>query len=312
MSVDGIILSVAESQHNVFHVHQVRDRVSRNALRKRIDEGLLLPLHPGVFALASATLDMKALSMAATLYAGEGSATSHRTACRLRGIEGIRPSPIDVASTKALRPQDRLLIHRPKRLPAWQIEPLHGIPTTIVPRSLLDLCAIGKPWECSDALDSALRQGICDIPTLLHMIEVESKPGRTGIRLFRTLVWERDEQKAPPQSVLAARFLRWLRSEGFPEPEVEYRVHLPGGVVKDLDFAYPNNVLGFQVDGYRHHAGRFAHDDDREGDWRFIAIGWRIMRITDTVMRNHSKRRDLALAISEALRHQVCSTDRTF
>ncbi len=306
-NADAVIAEVAGPQFGVFTSAQVYERgVTRAELRSRVNKGQVEKLHPKVYAIAGAHLSWRSLVKAAELWSKDGAA-SHRTACRLHDFKGIRSASIEVSSRRSTPAPKGFICHHPKRLPEWQIASVDGIRTTNEERSLLDLCAIGKPWECADALDSALRVDPELLEAVRHIIEVESKPGRTGMRLLRALISERDPSHAPPGSVLAARFLRWLRREGFPEPDAEFRVLGEGGFVKDLDFAYPSIKLGFEVDGYEHHGLKRLFDGDRDGDTVLIGLGWRIMRITHSALTNSQKRFRLRNSIAAALQHHVQS-----
>lgn len=309
-NTDRIIAEVATPQFGVFAASQVYERgVTRDELRSRVRNGHIERLNPKVYAIAGAHLSWHSLVKAAELWSKDGAA-SHRTACRLHDFKGIRKGAIEISSRRSTPAPKGFVCHHPKRLPDWQITKVDGIRTTNEERSLLDLCAIGKTWECADAVDSALRVEPELLNAVRHIIEVESKPGRTGIRLLRSLIAERDPSVAPPGSVLAGRFLRWLRTEGFPEPVAEFRVCGEGGFVKDIDFAYPLIKLGFEVDGYADHGMKRLFDGDRDGDTVLIGLGWRIMRITYAALTDSQKRLRLRNSVAAALQHHVPSQNR--
>lgn len=284
MHVHSVLANIAAAHHSLVPVRVAYEKgLTRGQLRHQISTGHLVQVHRGVLAVAGAPLTFRSQVLAAIEWAGrEDSAASHRSAGALHELYGLRELAVEISSRKDMEPCGAFTIHRPRRLPDWQITEVDGIPTTIPSRTLLDLCAVAKPWDVRKVRDSALREGKVTLDELEHMLRVESKSGRTGMRLFREICEEVDPEKGIPGSVLASMFLDFLRREGFPPPVAEFRVDGPDGFVKILDFAYPSEKLGFEVDGRRDHDNSELYWRDREGDAMLIALGWRIMRITHT------------------------------
>lgn len=273
------VRAIAGTQHGVVSRHQLHScHLSDNEIRTLVRKGWLTKVHPGVFSAEGPPATEMACVWAAWLWAGGRSAVSHRPAALLHGIKGLRHMAFDISTLADTKPVPGVVVHRPRRLPDWQVTDVGGLRVTNVERTLLDLCAVCYRYECQHAMDHALMRGLTTYEALKHMEAVESKPGRTGMRLFHQLLAERDPRLSGPGSPLARRFLEWLRSCGFPDPVAEHRIHGPYGFVKDLDFAYVDVRLGFEIDGRDAHVANF--DSDRKADTILGGMGWRIVRVT--------------------------------
>lgn len=280
------VTSVAGAQHGSISGEQLRRTcgLSTAQIRTLRENGTLERVHPGVYALSGARRSTAFGIWAASLWVGAKGAVSHRSAAYVWRVEGLRGIEIEVSIRGGRQQAPGFILHRPRRLPEWQIEERSGLRVTSVARTLLDLCAVCRRWECNAAIDSALRKKLVALKDLRHMLEVESKPGRQGIGLFRHLLTDRDPDLQPPGSPLARAFLDHLRRRGFPTPVAEYLVRGPNGFVKRLDFAYPAHKLAFEIDGKATHLNAASFDHDRRVDAVLLGMGWRIIRVTKAAL----------------------------
>ena len=78
---------------------------------------------------------------------------------------------------------------------------------------------------------------------------------------------------------------RLLRDSELPRPELQHEVRL-GARLAYIDFAYPEQWLGVEADGYEWHAGRDQWADDLARRNALVAAGWTIIHVTsDDVTR---------------------------
>jgi very-short-patch-repair endonuclease len=79
---------------------------------------------------------------------------------------------------------------------------------------------------------------------------------------------------------LEASLLRLLRTSGLPLPVPQYRVVDGDVLVARLDFAYTDQRIGVEADGFRWHGGRerWARDIRREN--RLKLLGWTLLRFS--------------------------------
>lgn len=282
--MDADIAALAASQHGVLARTQALARgLNPRQVDHRLAIGRWTEIHPAVYAISGAPLTWRGMAKAAELWAAPDGVLSHRTAGRLLGIDGLKYVPLEVSSLRGLHSPGPL-VHRPRRLPTSQVIVVDGIRTTEPARTILDICAVARPWEAEAALDSALSDGVIDWGDLRRILAAEARRGRNGVGRLRQLMAQRSPNEKAPGSVLATEFLSWMVREGFDRPVAEFRVYLGPGWIFDLDFAYPADKIGFEIDGYRPHRGRMNFDRDRERENLLKVEGWLIIRVTHTLL----------------------------
>src|SRR4051794_20745943 len=219
---DLVVADLAYRQHGVITRWQLRDvGVSRDAIRRRLERGRLHRVHRGVYAVGHEVLTPQARFMAAVLACGPCAALSHRSAGTHRGLGHWRYLEI-TAPTK--RVQRHVLVHV-SPLPPDEVNVVEGIPTTSLPRTLLDLAAVLRPHELERAFNEANVRGLDDplsVPDLIARY-----PHRKGVGAIRKIL---DIGPAFTRSDFEALFLELVRTAGLPEPRPNY------------------NVLGFECD----------------------------------------------------------------
>lgn len=129
---------------------------------------------------------------------------------------------------------------------------------------------------------------------------------RKGIRLHRSQLLLRqagvlglpigdDEKDDPTRSDLERDFLGLCRRFGLPMPEVNVRIgpHL-------VDFLWRERKLVVETDGYFHHRGRAAFEDDRARDLDLRARGFAAIRLAGKQIDEQPAR--VAEVVAAALR----------
>jgi very-short-patch-repair endonuclease len=76
-------------------------------------------------------------------------------------------------------------------------------------------------------------------------------------------------------------FLRCLANFGLPTPICQYPVGDRGREIAVIDFAYPNERIAMETDGYRFHSDPKSWSLDRERRNRLTAGGWLLLHATD-------------------------------
>ncbi len=149
---DRAIGALAERQHGVVTRAQLLELgLGRRAIDHRLELGRLRRVHRGVYTIGHRLLTRHGRWMAAVLACGPDAVLSNLAAAALFGIR--QSDRIEVTTRTACRGPNRVIMHR-SPLRDDERTTHRGIPTTTVPRTLLDLSAVVHP----DALRSALRQ----------------------------------------------------------------------------------------------------------------------------------------------------------
>ena len=160
-------------------------------------------------------------------------------------------------------------VHRSGRLAADQVTAREGIPVTTLARTLLDLADVVTPRALKRAIDEADYQRLLDTTALIAV--VESNPGRRGAKLLRAA----QSPAEMTRSDLEQRFLAIIERHGLPRPKVNTLIE-----GYEVDFAWTDEKLIVETDGFAAHGTRKAFESDRLRDRRLGRVGFYTMRLT--------------------------------
>jgi len=268
---DRAIGALAERQHGVVSRAQLLELgLGRRAVDYRLERGWLLPVYRGVFTIGHRLLSRDGRWMAAVLACGPNAVSSHHSAAALWGIR--QSDRIEVTTTAGHRRVSGIIVHR-SPLRDDERTTHRGIPTTTVPRTLLDLSAVVRP----DALRSALRQAeqlrLTDPLSLADL--VERYPRRPGLAAVRALLEEASIGAKIIRSELEERFQAFLLNASLPLPKTNRQIE-----GYEVDCVWEKERLIVELDGRATHGTSYAFERDRERDRVLAAAGWRVIRIT--------------------------------
>lgn len=277
---DEALRALAElkaGQFGLFERNQARALgLSDDWIHRELALGRLLRIHPRVFRDPAVSGGWLQDLFAAVLWAGEGSAVSHRSAAALWKLDGFEPGIVEI-TVPSPRRREGIVLHRGALRPADTTE-VAGIPVTAASRTLLDLAGVVEEEDLEIAVDCALRRGLTSINYLTRRFADRRGRGCPGSAAMRRVLEQRSKGgAAATESVLETRFLRLLRSGRVPLPEPGYKV----GPYR-LDFAYPHIRLGIELDGYAFHSSKTAWERDLRRQNELLALGWTLLRFTWT------------------------------
>lgn len=264
------LLSLAATQRGLFTAGQWKDAgLSRRALSYKKASGQVHEIHPGVFALAGAPESFDQQVLAACLSV-QGVA-SHRCAAYLWGFRKFETPSVEILTRWDRTPsRSDVTVRRTRRLGAPDIDTLHGIPITSRERTLLDLCDV-SPRLAEGALNGALHRRQVSVRKLRGVLD-RVVPRHPGAVQFRQLVLPFLAGQRPTESELEDDFLDLvIRQYNLPEP---VRQHPVGR--RWIDFAYPELVLGVEIESVRAHAAR--EDVHRNASKANELLEWWILR----------------------------------
>jgi hypothetical protein len=223
-----------------------------SAIDGRVSAGRLFIVFRGVYSVGHPPLTERALLRAALLAVGPRAALSHRTAATYRRLAERSDQVIHVL-VEGTPPRSRpgIRVHRTTR--PFEVTYHDGLPVTSPLRTLEDLRR--EPdfaRMCTEAL----------VRRLVTQTELDAAG------LTRPDV-------APTPGAFGRRFHALLRQAGLPHPAPE----LPIGRYV-ADFAWPDQRVIVETDGYGAHGHRGAFEHDRARDAYLLARGWVVMRVT--------------------------------
>ncbi|HWC14147.1 MAG TPA: type IV toxin-antitoxin system AbiEi family antitoxin domain-containing protein [Actinomycetota bacterium] len=274
--IDRQIARLAAKQFGVISRAQVLCLgLSPAAITRRISTGRFLRLHRGIYRLPGAPPSRRQTLIAAVLWAGPGSAASHRSAAELWGLD-VKTSHLEISTPRRLE-SHVVLPHRVDPLPPEDLKIIDGIPCTAIDRTIMDLAAVLDLDSVEDALESALRKRCTSVSRLRFRIARESH--RRGVSKLRKLLDERSSDGQPTESRFETRLHRLLRDGGLP-PLRQLTVWDGGVFVARVDFCYPEAKVIVEADSYRWHSSKRAWQRDIERRNQLTALGWQIVHIT--------------------------------
>jgi hypothetical protein len=268
---DRAIGRIAEGQHGVISRSQLSELgLGAGAIKHRVEVGRLRPVYRGVYTVGHRLLTRHGRWMAAVLACGPDAVLSHFAAAALWGIRG--GSRVELTVPRATHRRRGIVLHR-AMLPADELTQHDGIPTTTVPRTLLDLSAVVQRDELRSALRQAEQLRLTDRLWLGDLIE--RYPRRPGVPSLRALVEEARAGLPRVRGDLEERFQSFLLDAAVPMPATN--VLIEG---HEVDCAWEQQRLVLELDSRTRHDTRDAFETDRARDRRLAAAGWRVIRIT--------------------------------
>jgi predicted transcriptional regulator of viral defense system len=184
--LDGAIARVAERQHGVIARRQLASLgAGRGAIDHRVWFGRLRPINRGVYGVGHRALSREGRWMAAVLAAGPDAVLSHRSAAALWGLRPTARARVEVTTGRVLARTSGHSLHRAV-LGADEITTTDGIPTTTVPRTLLDLAAVLRPGALERAIEQAEVLRLADALPLDELFA--RHPGARGTKALRRIL----------------------------------------------------------------------------------------------------------------------------
>jgi hypothetical protein len=265
--VDAAIAAIAARQHGVIaRIQLIRLGLGRGAIELRVRRGRLHIIHRGVYAVGYARLTVHGRWMAAVLASGEETRLTFRSAGMLWGVRRTERGLIEVTSPHRGRGRPGIQRHRAVLLPD-EVTVHHGIPTTTVPRTLLDLATVLNPTQLARAVNEAEVQRLHD-PLSLNAL-LERYPRRPGVPALRALL---GQPLAMTRGELEKRFREFLIKAGLPLPETNAHVQVEG-VWYEVDCLWREHGLVVELDGREVHGTGAAFETDRARDRILQAAG---------------------------------------
>jgi very-short-patch-repair endonuclease len=216
-------------------------------------------------------------------------------------LDGVRvPERPDLTVPRRRAPRSNLVIvHRSLLLPDVDRTEIDGIPVTSPARTLIDLAAVLDDQQLEAVVESGFRLG-CFRESFLRWRIRELGETRPGSRRLLDLLDARGRDAAALESPLEVRAWRVLVGSDLPRPVRQFSIR-SGDRRYRLDFAWPEQKLAVECDGYTTHGGRAGFRRDRRKIAALAAIKWRVIPVTwEDVTRNRAQ---LLADVRDALSH---------
>lgn len=247
--------------------------LTRAGLRRAVDAGQLRLVTPDLYVTPDPRPD-ELLHLAVIRLEGT---VSHHSAALLWGIE-LADTPeqlhVTVKRNRGRARHPGVRVHRTD-LTDDQVTLRAGVAITTVLQTLLDLCRCLPRAEAVAAVDSALRQGLVTVEELTAAL-CELPPARGRPKVARAL------ELMDPQSgsVLESLCRVLMHERGLPAPITQLNVRHLGRWVGRVDFAWPEQRLIVEADGFAFHSTRDQYRKDRRRLNALQAAGWTVLRFS--------------------------------
>ncbi|MGK2954608.1 MAG: DUF559 domain-containing protein [Solirubrobacterales bacterium] len=246
--------------------------------------------------------------MAGVLAAGDGTVLSHMSAAHAWGFADSLTTEVTRTSSSGRRAPTKsevykqargravhgdrgripaLKIHETRRLDPFEVSVRHGIPTTTVARTFVDIAGLVSPGELRALLHEAGRLGLLKFDELRAVMELSR--GKKGLAKLRRIIDDWDPQVVLTRNKLEARMLWLCRRYGVPIPLVNQQV---AGSEKDyeVDFLWPDHGLIVETDGEQDHSLPYGIERDRNKDSDLRLGGFIVLRLTWAMLKREPER----------------------
>jgi hypothetical protein len=281
------LLRLAATQDGLITRRQALEQGwSHQGMSHLVGRGEFLAVQPGVYRSAAVALS-RAQVLRAVILRSPTAQLSHTTAGQMWDLRAMADPRVHALVPHSSSPRlVNVVVHRCRRIDDIDfIERHDGLRVTSIARTLFDAASVIGARRTESALEQVLDRGLCSIGEVMATVERLAHPHRPGSRVMRSVLASRPAWTTAVQSELELRVARALVAAGFPEPVRQHPVVLAAGFTIHLDLAYPQWKLAIEIDHAHWHAGARAAHLDKERDRHLTAMGWRVVRITDTDVR---------------------------
>lgn len=287
----GEIAATAAAQHGVVTLRQLQaSGMTTRQVTRRVAIGELARVHRGVLRIAGAPTSFQQDLVAACLAVGGRAAASHRAAAVLHGLLTYREPTVEITTSRHRSPElEGVVVHRSRDFgPRWT-ETLQSVAMTTVARTLVDLGAVASPRTVEAAFDRAAGRRLVTYREVRDALVAVARRGRRGVGALRPLLEDRLGRDLPA-GVFSARMASVLRRAGLAHAVPEYTVtDEHGGFVAVVDFAFPDERLAIEADGYEFHSSPRALADRNVRDRLLARLDWQVLHFSWNEVEHRSE-----------------------
>lgn len=298
VTADAAAYQLLHGQHGYALVSQLHELgLTARQIALRVRKGVFERIAHGVIGLPNPRATVAARAMRAVLVTGTGAAASHWTAAHLHRLDAPRTAAthVVVEGRRRQSPRPDIRVHRTRRLPVEHVTEVAGVPTTTLPRTLVDCAPELDAWSALQMLDSCSASDA--VWREIHRTAEQLSNGRAGVRAIASVTAPDGAQRF--RSTLERRAADTLAAHGLPPGEWNVTVSDGDGPIREVDLLYRDQGLVVELDGLRFHMRRAQARRDRSTDRRLLLLGIRVLRFSpeDVIRRPAAMARDVKDAL---------------
>jgi len=246
--------------------------MSRRRLQTLIDTGVFTRLWPGVYCAGEPTFLLRLRGL--DIRVGHPVAVCLGTAAAIHGFDTEDTADIHVLNPPGhlLRGGDGLVVHRRNDVPLVMVD---GRRVAAPAWTAVEVARGLRRPRALATLDAALRSGTCGTSQLAAAAREQWR--RRGIVNVRSLIpLAIPHAESPMES--EARLVMYDRC--LPPPVCQFEIVDLDGELWRVDFAWPEEKLAVEYDGYDWHSGPEEFRRDHRKRAALAELGWRVISIT--------------------------------
>ncbi|HEV2756032.1 MAG TPA: DUF559 domain-containing protein [Actinomycetota bacterium] len=203
---------------------------------------------------------------------------SGAAAAALWDLPGWPDGPLEVSHRGTKQSAFGIVVHRVSlsRADAAAVAPF---PVTSPARTLADIAGRVQDASFDAAFHACLHRRLTDFGALRETFHRRARRGCAGAERMRRALDAYSPGDRPAASPLEASVARRLARSRLPAPRRQHAVWVAGRR-RFLDFAWPENRVALEVDGYRWHSSRTAWESDRARLSHLRRAGWTVIQVT--------------------------------
>jgi hypothetical protein len=191
---------------------------------------------------------------------------------------------------RSKRNLERTIVHSTKDLAKSDVVVANGIRATSPVRTVIDTAGDLPRHRVDDFVDETVVKRLATPAALERRARELTSPARPGAaRVLRAIASSHPELDRA-RNIWEARMIRCARRFRLPDPVPNHPV-VVNGDLRLLDLAWVQALICAEFDGYLPHTRtRRVFDDDRKRQNDLVDAGWKVFRVTTTVLNQDPRR----------------------
>jgi hypothetical protein len=300
LSFDALVVKLSRRNNGLVRTQDlVAAHHSEQSITRRLAIGALQPVIRGVVAPVGFKITDLRRSHAAALVSNSAW-VSHLSALQIHGatlsghIEGAHMS-----SSERVRHRG-VLVHQLDQPAPMDLSKYFGVKASRPALALVESSKLLKERELAVALDSLVLLRVVSLQDVQRCVEARGR--FPGIVCLRMLLAERLDGAGMLRSFLEYDLDRLLKRCQLPPGIRNYRVRLPGGGVRELDRAWPEQRVALEAESWKHHSNTTDWGRSRTKDRLLTAHGWTMLAaVVEDIRSPHRLLSDLARVLNSRL-----------
>lgn len=288
-NIEALAFEIARQQHGLISRIQLDELgVSRHLIRRHTASGAWTRLTRGLYRVGADAMTIEDRQFAALVAAPGGAALSHRSAAVKWGLDTPPAYMIQltIAQGQGYTPMSGIEVFRSRDLRPEDVELLGELRVTTPARTIIDLAASLSDDELRAMIDSARRRDRAFDTALASSLRAIGRGHRGARRLREFLDAESGSTAASALESLAAGIIAEVNL-GTP---IRHLWEHDADFCAELDYAWPDELVDLELDGYAFHSTRAQLQSDKARDRTLSWMGWRVLRFTWDDCKNHRER----------------------